>query len=298
MKFELLTPPLSPCRDSSCASSPVCLSSSSIDTLQCVTDIIDGDNCRTFVELEHNCANLTSKLIQDCMWGSHSSQEKNSSKQVDNAYDTPCSSPPPFYPIDTVGAECVDPTSVFPHHIHTQEFPSGESSEEEIDVVSVEKPVKRKCPEPCSNINVNKNTVKALRNNIQPIAKRPRMNLKRQQQANKENKVESAQKRPDLSIRLNVKDKSTDDPECKRNVHNVLERKRRNDLKYSFQLLRDSMPELKGYERTPKVAILRKATDCISKLTSEQERLLEDKTMLEKRKQSLHEKLRRLKQLS
>lgn len=128
MKFELLTPPLSPCRDSSCASSPVFLSSSSVDTLQCVSDIIDGDNCRTFVELEHNCANLTSKLIQDCMWGSHSSQEKNSSKQVDNAYDTPCSSPPPFYPIDTVGAECVDPTSVFPHHIHTQDFPSSESS--------------------------------------------------------------------------------------------------------------------------------------------------------------------------
>ncbi|XP_046864661.1 myc proto-oncogene protein-like, partial [Xenia sp. Carnegie-2017] len=215
----------------------------------------------------------------------------------------PCSPPPPFYPIDTVGAECVDPASVFPHLIHTQDFPNGESSSgikfsTRPSNNSAPNIVKQKCPEPCSNINENKNTVKALRNNIQPIAKRPRMNLKRQQQANKENKVESAQKRPDLSIRLNVKDKSTDDPECKRNVHNALERKRTNDLKYSFQLLRDSMPELKGLERTPKVAILRKATDCISKLTSEQERLLEDKTMLEKRKQSLHEKLQRLKQLS
>ena len=89
-----------------------------------------------------------------------------------------------------------------------------------------------------------------------------------------------------------------EDPECKRNVHNVLERKRRNDLKYSFQVLRDSIPDLKGSERAPKVAILRKATDCILNLRSEQERLLEEKDSLEKSHQSLVRKLKALKESS
>lgn len=97
--------------------------------------------------------------------------------------------------------------------------------------------------------------------------------------------------------RLVAKDK-LEDPVCKRNVHNNLERKRRNDLKYSFQVLRDSVPDIQGSERAPKVSILRKATDCILKLRSEQERLLEQKSSLERRHQSLKQRLRALKESS
>ena len=302
-KFELSTltpptPPLSPSRQTTGAASPTYFTSAAADTLQCVSDILDLDSCRTMFA-EHSCANLTSKLIQDCMWGSHSLQEKvQRVKRIESVYDTPCSTPPSFYALDYVSAECVDPASVFPYHINNQDFPSGESSsEDEIDVVTIEKPVKRKCPPlPCNNNNINMS--KTLEQNDQPAAKRPKMNPKRSREnANKEIKECSVETDQDPSNRVSGKEKF-EDPECKRNVHNVLERKRRNDLKYSFQVLRDSIPDLKGSERAPKVAILRKATDCILNLRSEQERLLEKKSLLERTHQSLKQRLKVLKESS
>lgn len=133
-KFELSgptappTPPLSPSRQTGSAASPNCLTSTAADTLQCVSDILDLDSCRTMFAEHNSYGNLTSKLIQDCMWGSHSFQEKvQRSKRLESVYDTPCSTPP-FYAIDYVGDDCVDPTFVFPYHINNQDFPSGESS--------------------------------------------------------------------------------------------------------------------------------------------------------------------------
>ena len=55
----------------------------------------------------------------------------------------------------------------------------------------------------------------------------------------------------------------SEDSEGRRAQHNVLERKRRNDLKSSFHTLRDHIPELNSQERAPKVVILKKATDYI-----------------------------------
>lgn len=170
-------------------------------------------------------------------------------------------------------------------------------ADDEIDVVSIiEKPVKRKSPQPCNN---NNNISKTIRSHDQPAAKRAKMNPKRLRgdtnKDTRENCVDSDQE--STGYALTGKDKF-EDPECKRNVHNVLERKRRNDLKYSFQVLRDSIPDLKGSERAPKVAILRKATDCILNLRSEQERLLEEKDSLEKSHQSLVRKLKALKESS
>lgn len=135
-KFELPltppTPPLSPSRHTSTsgAVSPSSLTSTAADTLQCVSEILDLDSCRTMPTFaEHCCTNLTSKLIQDCMWGSHSLQEKvQRVRRVEDVYDTPCSTPPSFYALDCDSAECVDPSSVFPYHINNEELPSGESS--------------------------------------------------------------------------------------------------------------------------------------------------------------------------
>ena len=56
---------------------------------------------------------------------------------------------------------------------------------------------------------------------------------------------------------------NSSDSEGRRAQHNVLERKRRNDLKSSFHTLRDHIPELSSQERAPKVVILKKATDYI-----------------------------------
>jgi hypothetical protein len=57
------------------------------------------------------------------------------------------------------------------------------------------------------------------------------------------------------------------EPQGKRAQHNVLERQRRNDLKSSFLMLRDSVPDLGTNERAPKVVILRKAVDFCNNLT-------------------------------
>lgn len=76
-------------------------------------------------------------------------------------------------------------------------------------------------------------------------------------------------------------DESENDSEFTRATHNVLERKRRNDLKMKFQKLRDCVPELKDNDRAPKVSILRKSWEFISHIKQEETKLL---TELEKQK--------------
>lgn len=76
-------------------------------------------------------------------------------------------------------------------------------------------------------------------------------------------------------------DESENDSEFTRATHNVLERKRRNDLKMKFQKLRDCVPELKDNDRAPKVSILRKSWEYISQIKQEEIKLLAE---LEKQK--------------
>ena len=76
-------------------------------------------------------------------------------------------------------------------------------------------------------------------------------------------------------------DESENDSEFTRATHNVLERKRRNDLKLKFQKLRDCVPELKDNERAPKVSILRKSWEFISRIKQDELKLV---TELEKQK--------------
>ena len=82
----------------------------------------------------------------------------------------------------------------------------------------------------------------------------------------------------------------SEDSEGRRAQHNVLERKRRNDLKSSFHQLRDHVPELNSQERAPKVVILKKATEYIwslrrthSKYQSELEYLQRTNEKLQRR---------------
>ena len=86
-------------------------------------------------------------------------------------------------------------------------------------------------------------------------------------------------------------DESENDSEFTRATHNVLERKRRNDLKLKFQKLRDCVPELKDNERAPKVSILRKSWEYISHIKQEEIKLLAE---LEKQKKINASLLRKL----
>lgn len=75
------------------------------------------------------------------------------------------------------------------------------------------------------------------------------------------------------------------DDEQRRASHNVLERKRRNDLKYSFQILRGQIPELEDNQRAPKVTILKKAAEYIMHIR-EQDNNLQTRLAREKKRES------------
>jgi hypothetical protein len=64
-----------------------------------------------------------------------------------------------------------------------------------------------------------------------------------------------------------------EDPEMKRHTHNVLERKRRNDLKTSYNALRAQIPGLIDNDRAPTGQILSHAVDFIVALQVEDEDL-------------------------
>jgi len=73
--------------------------------------------------------------------------------------------------------------------------------------------------------------------------------------------------------------------------HNVLERRRRNELKQKFYSLRDSLPESKRNDKVPKVTILRNAIDYISNLQAEGNSLDFEVVQLRKSNAKLKQKL-------
>lgn len=74
----------------------------------------------------------------------------------------------------------------------------------------------------------------------------------------------------------------------KRKAHNFLERKRRNDLRSRFLSLRDEIPGLADCPKTPKVAILTRATEYLQQLhASEKQKTLERKQLKAKQLQLL-----------
>ena len=80
----------------------------------------------------------------------------------------------------------------------------------------------------------------------------------------------------------------------KRTQHNVLERKRRTDLKNSFFRLRDSVPELEGQERAAKVLILKKASEYILKLIEDQRKYDREIELLKNKREKLKRHLTQL----
>lgn len=67
---------------------------------------------------------------------------------------------------------------------------------------------------------------------------------------------------------------SAEDPGARRLTHNVLERKRRNDLKNSYQELRECIPDIEDNERTPTGQILIKAMEHVTFLKEREAKTL------------------------
>jgi len=66
-----------------------------------------------------------------------------------------------------------------------------------------------------------------------------------------------------------------EDPETRRHCHNVLERKRRNDLKNSYQMLHEALPSLEDRERAPTGQILLHAVDYVVALKAEEAQVVQ-----------------------
>lgn len=87
------------------------------------------------------------------------------------------------------------------------------------------------------------------------------------------------------------KDTSTLHERFSRASHNVLERKRRNELKGKFYDLRDSIPELAGNKKVPKVVILKKAISYIDSIKDEHSTLQGEVQRQKKIQQDLRKRL-------
>uniref|UniRef100_A0A3P9PZG9 MYCL proto-oncogene, bHLH transcription factor b n=1 Tax=Poecilia reticulata TaxID=8081 RepID=A0A3P9PZG9_POERE len=81
----------------------------------------------------------------------------------------------------------------------------------------------------------------------------------------------------------------------KRKAHNFLERKRRNDLRSRFLLLRDEIPGLVDCAKTPKVAILTRATEYLQQLHAAEKQKTQERKQLKARQLQLLQRLAQLK---
>ena len=87
------------------------------------------------------------------------------------------------------------------------------------------------------------------------------------------------------------------DNEQRRASHNILEWKWRNDLKYSFQLLRERVPELEDNQQAPKVIIVRKAAEFIKQIQEREDWLEQEYEKEKKREAKLRQRLAYLKSM-
>lgn len=81
----------------------------------------------------------------------------------------------------------------------------------------------------------------------------------------------------------------------KRKAHNFLERKRRNDLRSRFLSLRDEIPGLVDCPKTPKVAILTRATEYLQQLHASERQKAQERKQLKARQLQLLQRLAHLK---
>ncbi|XP_067433873.1 transcriptional regulator Myc-A isoform X1 [Thunnus thynnus] len=199
-----------------------------------------------------------------------------------------------------------------------EEEEDEDQEEEEIDVVTVEKrqAVKRCDPSPSESRHPSPLVLKRCHVSTHQHNYAAHPSMRHEQPAVKRLKLESSSSSSSSSggggggsssgshsrvlkqISSNRKCSSprTSDTEDydKRRTHNVLERQRRNELKLSFFALRDEIPEVANNEKAAKVVILKKATECIYSMQSDEQRLLSLKEQLRRKSELLKQRLAQL----
>ncbi|XP_039596189.1 protein L-Myc-1b isoform X2 [Polypterus senegalus] len=311
-KFELVpTPPMSP----SCFPIAESLEWFSHGANQEEAEEDAATQCNLHTAL---FSNLSSFIIQDCMWSGFPGSQRLE-KVVNDHLAQVESEPDGVLAQDSSTAPgCVDPAAVF----YSLSAPSKKQassgsecrtdSDEEIDVVTVESKQNKHL------LNVRKPvTITVRADPHDPSMKRFHISI-HQQQHNyaapspdsypeeepqpKKCKMEPCSPPPcdpsteessafhSTSKSTSPQSSDTEDTD-KRKTHNYLERKRRNDLRSRFLALRDEIPELEDCPKTPKVVILTKATEYLRELHSKEKLKIVEKKQLKSRQQQL---LRRL----
>lgn len=164
-----------------------------------------------------------------------------------------------------------------------------EEEDEEIDVVTVEK---RKSAKKCdsSPVVLKRCHVTSQQHNYaaQPCTRSEQPAVKR---LRFDNSGTRAHRQLGVSRKCTSPKTSDSEDNDKRRTHNVLERQRRNELKRSFFALRDEVPAVANNEKAAKVVILKKATEFIGGLQTEERKLLNSKEQLRKKCEHLKRRL-------
>ncbi|KAM6918443.1 transcriptional regulator Myc-2-like [Xenentodon cancila] len=322
-KFELLpTPPLSPSRTPSLPD----VALSAADHLEAVSDLLDED-CGSSASF------LQSFIIQDCMWSSSFAAATKLEKVVserlaslqarrDSSANTGSAAKDEggghqvnaeyLQDLHAAASNCINPSVVFPYtsteeklirdgaaikaeselSLDSPPLSSDSESEEE------EKEEEEEGDEEIDVVTVDKQRTSQRSHTSPLVLKRSHINIHQhnyaaQQPAGKRLKTENSAARQSSSRRC-WSPRSDGEDNDKRRTHNVLERQRRNELRMSFQTLREEVPAVAGNDKAAKVVILKKATEFIREIRADERRLLVAKDELRRRSRELRRRLEQL----
>uniref|UniRef100_A0A087Y5W6 Transcriptional regulator n=1 Tax=Poecilia formosa TaxID=48698 RepID=A0A087Y5W6_POEFO len=171
-----------------------------------------------------------------------------------------------------------------------------EEDDEEIDVVTVEKrhAVKRCDPSPVESRHASPLVLKRCHVSTHQHNYAAHPSMRHEQPAVKRLKPSRVLKQISSNRKCSSPRTSDTEDYDKRRTHNVLERQRRNELKLSFFALRDEIPEVANNEKAAKVVILKKATECIYSMQSDEQRLVSLKEQLRRKSELLKQRLAQL----
>ena len=278
---------------------------------------------------------LHSKLIQDCMWSGDTFSNGETKDKTSTSFDMKTVDPMAVFPCSVNNTNTGNTHSIMGYlsetKLHNLGTDTPSDSEEEIDVVTVEKlqQTSTTAGPTINKVNIQTRNIKTqikienedgekveiiplktttlkirvetpdLHNYSLPRSHQPKR-VRSYPVSPSDSPLPHKRSKKELSVpdfkrvcqKLRASKSSSDSEECiseggKRTQHNVLERKRRNDLKFSFFTLRDSVPELNKQERAPKVLILKKASDYVHSLNVENKRLENEKEALLAKQQKL-----------
>ncbi|CAB1429852.1 unnamed protein product [Pleuronectes platessa] len=208
--------------------------------------------------------------------------------------------------LNTAATECIDPSVVFPCPIAgTPKQSAGTLPSKDLGPDTL--PNRSSCSESEDEDGVEDHVEEEEEGiDVVPVEKRQAVKRCDRQPAVRRLKLESSSSSgggggggsgghirvlKQISKRLSCRTSDTEDNDKRRTQVNFLECQRRLKLKLSLVALRDEIPELANNKKAATWVILKKATECIYSMQSEEQRLLTHKEQLRRRSELLKQRL-------